>query len=200
MLTYYISILMLPPGRILGFLKRSTFCLFCRILREMELNPITDDALADVVEEEGVVVQRAQHAPRDGVDSMKFEDEDLEDDLDEDEDGGESIKGKERVGKRGRSVSTDLGAPGAKRSGRVKRTKAKKSCLNTLPLARVKRILKTDPDVKLISNDAALLVCRSTVRCRSSVWPPTHARLLIHQHHLAFFFVVAAGAAVRAVD
>lgn len=156
--------------------KNNLFLFVLQILHEMELDPITDDALADVVEEEGVVVQRAQHAPRDGVDSMKLdEDEDLEDDLDEDEDGGESIKGKERVGKRGRSVSTDLGAPGAKRSGRVKRTKAKKSCLNTLPLARVKRILKTDPDVKLISNDAALLVCRSTVRCRSSVWPPPHA-------------------------
>jgi len=48
--------------------------------------------------------------------------------------------------------------------GKTKRKKAKKSCINTLPLARVKRILKSDPDVKLISNDAALLVCRSAVR------------------------------------
>lgn len=31
-----------------------------------------------------------------------------------------------------------------------------------LPLARVKRIVKTDPDIKLISSDAAFLITRST--------------------------------------
>jgi len=34
--------------------------------------------------------------------------------------------------------------------------------LLVLPLARVKRIVKTDPDIKLISGDAAFLITRAT--------------------------------------
>jgi len=43
-----------------------------------------------------------------------------------------------------------------------KKTKRPSKSVNQLPLARIKRIIKTDPDVKLISNDAALLITRAT--------------------------------------
>jgi len=45
----------------------------------------------------------------------------------------------------------------------MRRAAAKETGLQ-LPIARVKRIVKADPDVKLISSDATFLIAKSAVR------------------------------------
>jgi hypothetical protein len=151
------------------------------------------DETADVVEEGEVVAPSSSTSSasrgKGTARNLKSKDEDE----DEEDEGEDEPKGKGTAGKRKRTDKNKGEDEGAeeeeeqpavkKRKGKVKRTKAKKNCLNTLPLARVKRILKSDPDVKLISNDAALLVCRSAVPQLLSC---THSLCMRQAHHLRF--------------
>jgi hypothetical protein len=42
-------------------------------------------------------------------------------------------------------------------------------CLQALPLARIKRMVKADEEVKAVSNEAIFLIAKATVRCCAQV-------------------------------
>ncbi|EGG15245.1 putative histone-like transcription factor [Cavenderia fasciculata] len=85
------------------------------------------------------------------------EEEESHDDHDHDEDDeGDEEKGDSKSGAAG-AVSADGKEEKAKRS-----KSSHKKPSTQLPIARIKRIMKNDKDVKLISSDASLLITKAT--------------------------------------
>ncbi|GAM26591.1 hypothetical protein SAMD00019534_097660 [Acytostelium subglobosum LB1] len=106
--------------------------------KDQPMNDVVEDDEDDVAEEEEE--DDEMEVDKDIADDDDHQDEDDDDD-DEDED---DTKGNAQV------ASED------------KKEKKKKKSATALPVARIKRIMRTDKDVKLISSDASLLITKST--------------------------------------
>jgi hypothetical protein len=111
-------------------------------------------------------------APQAGDDADKDDNEeddndDKDNDDNEDDDDGDDDDDDDN--------NDDKGARGERRL--TDEVKSKPN--NALPLARVKRIIKLDDDVHLLSNSAAILITKATVRSMS--WCST-LNFLLFQH------------------
>eukprot|EP01133_Synstelium_polycarpum_P004387 gene4387-5133_t len=104
----------------------------------------TDQPMEDVEEEEVDEVEENKDEDHDDAEAEDHDEEEAEDDEDEEDS----------------KTTTKTGAAGEEKKEKKKAVVKKQT--TQLPIARIKRIMKNDKDVKLISSDASLLITRST--------------------------------------